>query len=107
MRNVISNAFSVNMLKGDALLFFSQIKLSDVKFYLEEGDEIYSIVGHQCTADLLSAKLGIEVKYNRENYKKEKNDQIIVCLPSRRLDEGQVLSLDELNQIDVKFWLIK
>lgn len=106
MRNVIANAFSVNMLKEDSLLFFAKVDLDIVKSYIAQG-EIYSIIGHQSTADLLSAKLGVKVELNRENYKKEKEDRIIVCLPSKRLEEGKVLSLEELEQIDIKFWVIK
>ena len=104
-RLVLSNAFSVNMLKHDALLFFGQIDLETAKTLAHDG--FYSIIGHQSTADLLSAKLDVEIKLNRENYKKEKNDAIIVCLPSKRLEEGKVLSLEELEQIDIKFWVIK
>ena len=104
-RIILSNAFSVNMLKHDELLFFGQIDLETAKTLAQDG--IYSVIGHQSTADLLSAKLGVEIKMNRENYKKESDDSIIVCLPSKRLDEGKVLTLDELNQIDIKFWIIK
>jgi hypothetical protein len=116
MRTVIANAFSVNMLKQDTMLFFAQIDLETAKYYVNTIPEcsaaysvysVYSIVGHQATADLLSAKLGCNVSFNRENYKKEKDDRIIVCLPAQRLDEGQILSVEELNRINVKFWLIK
>jgi hypothetical protein len=55
----------------------------------------------------LSAKLGCPIALNRENYKKEKADRIIVCLPDRRLEEGKVLSNEELSRIGVKFWLVK
>ncbi|MHB1692470.1 MAG: STIV orfB116 family protein [bacterium] len=105
-RVVLSNAFSVNMLKHDGYLFFSQIDLEMAK-YIIAGTEILSIIGHQSTAELLSAKLGIPVLTNRINYIKQKNDQIIVCLPSQRLEEGKVLTLEELNQIEIKFWLVK
>ncbi len=106
MRNVISNAFSVNMLREMAFLSFIPTNISDVKFYIQEG-ELYSIIGHKATADLLTAKLGVEIKYNRENYTRKKDDRIIVCLPSKRLEEGKVLTLEELEQIDIKFWVIK
>ena len=107
MRTVIANAFSVNMLKSDTMLFFAQITLDIARFYINDSGKIYSIVGHQATADLLSTKLGYPVPFNRDNYKKEKDDKIIVCLPNKRLEEGQVLSKEELSQIDVRFWLIK
>jgi hypothetical protein len=106
MRNVISNAFSVNMLRNMATLCFIPASIDNIKFFLEDG-EIYSIIGHKGTADLLTAKLGIEIKYNRENYAKKKDDRIIVCLPNRRLDEGQVLSQEELEKINIKFWIVQ
>ncbi len=106
MRNIVSNAFSVNMLKEITLLSFIPASLSDVKFFLEEG-ELYSIIGHKATADLLTAKLGVEIKYNRENYIKRKDDRIIVCLPNKRLDEGQVLTRAEIEKLDIKFWLVQ
>ena len=107
MRTVIANAFSVNMLKQDSMLFFAQITLNIAMFMISDSSNIYSIVGHQSTADLLSAKLGCDIPLNRENYKKEKDDRIIVCLPDTRLKEGEVLSKEELSRINVKFWLIK
>lgn len=106
MRNVISNAFSVNMLREMAFLSFIPTNISDVKFYIQEG-ELYSIIGHKATADLLTAKLGVEIKYNRENYTRKKDDRIIVCLPNKRLDEGQVLTEEELSKIDIKFWIVQ
>ena len=107
MRTVIGNAFSINMLKGDAVLRFTEINLETVIFLIQpDNDPIYSIIGHQGTADLLTAKLGREIKFNRENYKKEKEDRIIVCLPTSRLEEGKVLSREELDKTLVKFWLI-
>ena len=107
MRTVIGNAFSVNMLKNDAMLFFAQITLDMARNFVNDNGGIHSIVGHQATADLLSVKLGCPVPLNRENYKKEKDDRIIVCLPNKRLEEGKILSAEELSQIEVKFWLIK
>ena len=106
MRNIVSNAFSVNMLREMAFLSFIPTNISDVKFYLQEG-ELYSIIGHKATADLLTAKLGVEIKYNRENYTRKKDDRIIVCLPNKRLDEGQVLTEEELSKIDIKFWIVQ
>lgn len=106
MRNIVSNAFSVNMLREMAFLSFIPTNISDVKFYIQEG-ELYSIIGHKATADLLTAKLGVEIKYNRENYTRKKDDRIIVCLPNKRLDEGQVLTEEELSKIDIKFWIVQ
>ncbi len=106
-RIVLANAFSVNMLKADGYLFFAKIDLPIVKYLISESKDFLSVIGHQSTANLLSAKLGIDVEVNRINYIKQHYDQIIVCLPTQRLEEGKILSLEELNKIDVKFRLVK
>lgn len=105
-RTVLANAFSVNMLKHDGYYFFAKIDLEMAKYFVNNG-EVFSIIGHKSTADLLSAKFGIPVDANRINYVKQKNDLIILCLPSKRLEEGQVLSAEELEKFDIKFWLVK
>ncbi len=105
-RIVLANAFSVNMLKHDGYYFFSKIDL-EMAIYFINNAEVFSIIGHQSTADLLSAKLGIPVEANRINYVKQKDDRIIVCLPTQRLEEGKILTLEELNKIEVKFWLVR
>jgi hypothetical protein len=107
-RIVIANAFSINMIKeSGSLLFFAYLPtIDEVKFHIEESNNVHSIIGHQGTADILTVKLGMEIKYNRENYKKEKDDTILVCMVNKRLDEGQVLSKEELENINIKFWLV-
>ena len=105
-RTVLANAFSVNMLKHDGYYFFAKIDL-EMAIYFVYNAEVFSIIGHQSTAYLLSAKLGIPVEANRINYVKQKGDRIIVCLPAQRLEEGKILTLEELNKIEIKFWLVK
>ena len=105
MRTVIANAFSLNMLKNDCVLTCMQIDEETVKEYIKNG--FHSVIGHQGTAELLTAKLGFNINYNRENYKKEKDDQIVVCLPNSRLNEGQTLTREELEAFKITYWLVK
>ena len=105
MRNVIANAFSLNMLKDNCVLTCMQVDEETVKEYIKNG--FYSVIGHQGTAEILTAKLGFNINYNRENYKKGNEDQIIVCLPSSRLNEGQILTKEELENFKITYWLVK
>ncbi|MHB1702856.1 MAG: STIV orfB116 family protein [bacterium] len=108
MRIVLANAFSVNMLAHDGYYFFGHITEEFARDIVAlNNNAVFSIIGHQSTADLLSVKLHIPVSVNRINYIKQKDDQIIVATPAKRLEEGKVLTLDELKQIDVKFRLVK
>lgn len=103
---VIANAFSLNMLSGKEMVYFEPVTEDYIKSMVS-GMEVYSIVGHAATAALISAKLGVEVPYNRENYKLKKRDLMFVCLPNQRLEEGKVLSEEELKKIDMRFWLVQ
>jgi len=96
------------MVEKDSYLFFGHIteQMARDIVYLHEKD-VLSIVGHQSMADLLSVRLSIVVPVNRINYVKKKDDQIIVATAQRRLEEGKVLSLDELKAIPIKFMLVK
>jgi hypothetical protein len=102
---VFGNAFSVNMLKRRASVSFVEAELWEVKQWLSEEKEFLSIIGHKGTADLLSVKLGTQIPVNRVNYKLKEGDSLIICLPTQRLEEGKILTKDELESIEVKFWL--
>jgi hypothetical protein len=96
------------MLRHDGYYFFGHITQETARdIIVLNNNAVLSIIGHQSTADLLSAKLDIPVSVNRINYVKQKGDQIIVATPLIRLEEGKVLTADEIKAIEIKFWLIK
>jgi hypothetical protein len=96
----LSNAFSLNMLNLNpevpmpVRLFVRPIDLERVKSLLELGFE--SAVGHQSTAEILTNLLGIEVPVNRVAIKLQSGDVLIVFQLAVRLNEGQVLSKEEV-----------
>ena len=65
----LASAFALSMLPGNARMVADRIPDEYVREspgqYLAERD-VYSVVGHQATADMMSALLGIEVVMNRE-----------------------------------------
>jgi hypothetical protein len=102
---IMANAFSINMLNEETNLKFIPINEEQVKEIIK-NEKLYSIIGHQGTVDLLNAKLGLSLKFNRENYKMN-NDKMIISLPATRLEEGKVLSKEELEAIKINYWLIE
>jgi hypothetical protein len=66
-----------------------------------------SAVGHKSTADLLTKLLGFEVAYNRVQVRLEKNDVALVFQLLTRLEEGRVLTEEELKNISYKLYLVE
>lgn len=75
-----------------------EISLNDVKKLIAEHDFI-SAIGHQATANVLTTMLGVNVELNRVEFS-QKINQICICLKlKRRLEEGKVLNVQEIEQI--------
>ena len=112
-RIVLANAFSVNMLENDCSVRFKKVDLEDVRKFIvyavKHNLEIKSVIGHESTAKILSELLNYNVVVNREAYKMQKNDLLIVFQLKTRLEEGKVLSKEELEKLlqegKIEFWL--
>jgi PIN domain nuclease of toxin-antitoxin system len=107
----ISNSFSLSMLnsnKSESLtlnLKVKEIDISEVKEML--NNQWVSAVGHESTAKVMSQIVGIDIPYNRIQVKLEKNDKIIVFQLLTRLEEGKVLSDEELKALPHKWILVE
>jgi hypothetical protein len=92
-----------------ALLDVRPLTIDKVKDMLKDGFE--SVIGHQATADVLSALLDIDIPVNRTNIELKYGDKLIVFQLNVRLAEGQVLSREEVfdlyNQGKAKFILVE
>lgn len=86
---IISNAFSLQMLSLQRKTNVEVIPLTLVEVKnLLKGDFL-SAVGHQDTANVLSALLGFDVPCNRINVHLTQNDVLVVAqLVGGRLPEG-------------------
>ena len=104
----IANAFSINMLSllpGEkATVNIARITLEFARQLVQAPFE--SAVGHEATAQLLTAQLGVEVPYNRVSISLAPGDTLIVAVPATRLPEGKVLSLEELQSLPVHYFLV-
>jgi hypothetical protein len=105
----LANAFSLNMLPGAARMSVDPLTeesaISYLKSYIEEG-LCKSVVGHQGTTDVLSAKFGMDIPMNRTNLKLSYGDSVYVAQVGTRLQEGQVLSQAELEAVPLSFWVV-
>lgn len=107
MKVYLTNAFSLSMLTKDfAKLIVREMTLQEVKLFIRERDFI-SAVGHSSTAEVLSSLIERKVEMNRIQVKLEPSDVVIVFQLQTRLNEGQVLSREELEKLQYKFYKVE
>ena len=100
----LSNAFSLGMLTGDGAIGVVEITDQRAKSILSDGFQ--SAIGHQSTADFIKAMIGIDVPVNRVSLSLEDEDMMVVLQLQGRLQEGKVLSEEEMKQIPYKWYLV-
>jgi len=79
------------------------VPLSVVQTMVRDASTINSAIGHASTAQILTTLLGIEVPLNRQQYRQQVHDVAIVFSLNQRLDEGKILSVEEINRIGYTF----
>lgn len=86
MKTLLGNAFSLQMLDLDKE---TTVKVTPVTETEVAKSGFRSVVGHQDTANVLTALLGVEVTCNRESVKLEDGDILYVAqVTGGRLPEG-------------------
>ncbi|MFZ8861644.1 MAG: STIV orfB116 family protein [Thermocrinis sp.] len=99
MTTFIANAFSISMLHPlpptGRTVKVRPVSLEEVKSLLREG-EFTSAVGHESTARVMSALLGVEIAPNRAAVSLSPGDRLIVFQLAVRLPEGAILTADEV-----------
>ena len=102
----VSNAFSLSMLTSfPANLRVREVSVEDVKRLLRENS-FTSAVGHQATADVLTRLLGTQIPFNRVQIQLNEGDVLVVFQLLTRLEEGKVLTEQELSKLQFKFLLV-
>jgi len=100
----LANAFSLNMLGAlppEGLnLRVRPISLEEVKEILRSVSFTFtSAVGHESTARILTTLLGVEVPLNRVAISLSPSDKLIVFQIKMRLEEGRILSEEEVRSL--------
>ncbi len=101
------STFDLGMLPGDCRMTADQLEAESVAHYLKSHEGYYeSIVEHASTAEFLSQKFDFPVEVNRKEVKIAYGDTVYVCQVGVRLQEGQVLTKEQLDIIPVSFWVV-
>ncbi len=93
----VANAFSLGMLQASPqplTLRVRVLSLEEVKSLLKGG--FISAVGHQGTAEILTALLGLPVETNRVAITLREGDSLLVFQLRVRLEEGRILNEEEV-----------
>lgn len=84
---------------------FRQIDVEGANEILQDG--FISAVGHQGTAEVLTALLGVEIHLNRQQIEMLPGDSAIVFRLLKRMPEGVVLSKEELLALPYEIGLLE
>lgn len=101
------NIFVLNtpVLTNYGVFKFEKIEKEIAKKLLANNSFI-SAVGHKGTADILTQLLGIEIPNNRVAITMQPGDKAVVFRLLTRLEEGKILSLDDLKNLPFEFALL-
>ncbi len=105
MKVVLANAFSLSMLAEDTTIKVRQVSVEEVKELIKNGFE--SAIGHESTAQFVSKLLGTEVPAERKMVKLDKDTTLIVFQLMKRLEEGKVLTEEEIREIPFKVFAVR
>jgi hypothetical protein len=102
----LANAFSLSMIsKDDVVVRIKEIDVEEAKKLIKT--KFISAVGHAATASILSELLKTEIPMNRVSIKLEESDSLIVFQLLTRLEEGRVLTAEEIATLPFKFFLVE
>jgi len=93
------------MLDSDAELVVKKVDAESVKTVLVNNEWI-SFIGHESTAKVMSAVLGMEIPTNRTSVKLSEGDTVVVFQILQRLPEGKVLSDEELKSVKHGWFIV-
>jgi hypothetical protein len=106
-KNVILINSPVLVEYGDCICY-QQCSLKEAKYIVNNpNNKIISAIGHTATAEIMTAFLGIDVPLNRIQYKLQKqSDTFLVFRLNERIEEGRVLSGEEIEKIGYELGII-
>jgi len=84
---------------------FRPVSVDGAREWARRGDFV-SAVGHASTAELMSAVLGVDIKFNRVAITMAPGDQALVFRLLIRPEEGRLLSSEELSALPHEFGVL-
>lgn len=102
-----SGSFSLNMLGADECILRVRRITKEEATEILRCNEFTSAVGHASTAAVMSQLLGVEIPFNRVEVRLEKGDKVVVFQLMRRVEEGKVLTVEELENFPTALFLVE
>ncbi len=120
-KKIFVSAFSINMFNmpeplgifdydARITLEFEKLHEDDIRLWISQ-DQAEWHIGHEATAEVLSRRFDVPIKADRKALiwpKRETSDdldeELIVVTLGRRLNEGQILTEAEVEQMPMTFW---
>ena len=99
----LANTFSPLMIQ-DGKFLGMPISLAQAKALAKDAK---SVVGHEVTATVLSALLGVSVAFNRENLAVVPGDQIVCVIPKFRANEAREFTFEEVSAAGFQAFLVE
>jgi hypothetical protein len=93
------------IIDGSGIYDYKTITMEEAMQFIE-GKKFESAIGFESTAEVLSALLKTEVKYNRIQIKLQDGDQCLVFRLKDRIEEGKFYSAEELLKLNKEFGII-
>jgi len=78
-----------------------------IRDFQAKGETIQSAIGHQSTAELLTALLEFPLAVNRMEFRQTVNDLGLVFKLKQRPPEGKILSREEIEDLGYEFGILK
>jgi PIN domain nuclease of toxin-antitoxin system len=91
--------------KFPSQIFIKEVDIEEVKRILT--NPFISAIGHLSTAEVLSRMLGKKIEPNRVEVKVKEGDLVVVFQILKRIEEGKVLTDEEVRALPHKFFVIE
>lgn len=90
---------------GEGLYEYKPISVDQAKEIIKDG--FISAIGHQATAQVLSTLLETEIPANRIQFKQGLNQKAVVFSLNKRIEEGRILTVEEIEEIGYSLNLLE
>lgn len=74
-------------------------RANDIAWYHRNTGTVVSYIGHQATAELVTAALGFPVEVNRVPFEQQIGQEALVFKLNGRAAEGRILTLGEIEAV--------
>jgi hypothetical protein len=93
------------MLPQNSIITITSPSEEEVKEFLREG--FVSAVGHTATAEIIKELTGVAVQVSRAPISLKEGDEVLVLQLLKRLEEGKVLTSEEMRQFPIAWRKVK